>query len=586
MRTYHIDLQSTGEGRKWYTRVAWNYDDAAGSTRPPRECVGPARALASQASAARARCDTRAPMRAATSSPRGIDLAHMKVAYVIEGDADFRPTQVFDDGTHTYIRLPERLQELPALFMLTPDTGETALVNYAVSEPYLIVQRTMERFLLQLGKAKVTVRRGVKRGFWSFLESSSRAAGAGEGRRAMSSATFVSPRAYQTPGGVPRRMLAGIVVVLTCIALALYWLAGGEREAHKSADARARDRLASADALEALPRGSARSVDDAERCGAGLAARGEAGGRRGGERRRRRCARDRDPESGEGLARPGDRRVAAGDWRSARTQSAADGASPVDVGFAARELEARSGEGRIFDGTAPRTEAPAPAQVPATDAMSAALAALPRPRRSRRPWPARPAIRSVCRSRRYRGRLEAPRAGARARHRPAQRAVAGAGRRAGAGGRDRRAPGRRPAGDLRRNGDPRRPHASHRSDSPGIVTAMVSMDVYDSRTARTLLLPKGARLVGRYNDDVTAGHERLQFAFTRLILPDGASFDLPGAIGSDAAGQGGSMRTSIGTSSAPSAPLCLSACWPIASSLRRRCRPQASTAPVSPPRAR
>ena len=111
----------------------------------------------------------------------GYNLQGAHILYGIEGDADFRPTQVFDDGTHTYIRLPERLQELPALFMLTPDTGETALVNYAVSEPYLIVQRTMERFLLQLGKAKVTVRRGVKRGFWSFLESSSRAAGAGEG---------------------------------------------------------------------------------------------------------------------------------------------------------------------------------------------------------------------------------------------------------------------------------------------------------------------------------------------------------------------------------------------------------------------
>jgi type IV secretion system protein VirB10 len=77
------------------------------------------------------------------------------------------------------------------------------------------------------------------------------------------------------------------------------------------------------------------------------------------------------------------------------------------------------------------------------------------------------------------------------------------------------------------------------TDAPGVVTAMVNMDVYDSRTARTLLLPKGARLVGRYNGDVAAGQERIQFAFTRLILPDGASFDLPGVVGSDAAGQGG-----------------------------------------------
>jgi type IV secretion system protein VirB9 len=107
---------------------------------------------------------------------RGIDLARMNAGYEIEGDAAFRPVQVFDDGTHTYIRLPERLQELPALFMLTADTGETALVNYAVEEPWLVVPRTMDRFLLQLGKARVVVRRAPpKRSFWSFLGVSTEA---------------------------------------------------------------------------------------------------------------------------------------------------------------------------------------------------------------------------------------------------------------------------------------------------------------------------------------------------------------------------------------------------------------------------
>jgi type IV secretion system protein VirB10 len=54
-----------------------------------------------------------------------------------------------------------------------------------------------------------------------------------------------------------------------------------------------------------------------------------------------------------------------------------------------------------------------------------------------------------------------------------------------------------------------------------------------------LLLPKGALLVGAYNSDVKQGQSRLQFAFTKLKMPDGATFDLPGATGSDAAGQAG-----------------------------------------------
>jgi len=164
LRTYHIDLQSTGEGRKWYTRVAWNYEDAAGldaSARPPGS-GGSDPSFVHRADAAAG----------ADVVSRGIDLARMHTGYTLEGDAAFRPTQVFDDGTHTYIRLPEQLQELPALFMLTADTGETALVNYAVSEPWLVVQRTMDRFLLQLGKQRVVVQReSPKRGFWSFFGS-------------------------------------------------------------------------------------------------------------------------------------------------------------------------------------------------------------------------------------------------------------------------------------------------------------------------------------------------------------------------------------------------------------------------------
>jgi len=162
LRTYHIDLQSTGEGRKWYTRVAWNYEGAASldATATPAPAADAGAALVQRAH----------PALGADVVSRGIDLTRMNTGYEVEGDAPFRPIQVFDDGTHTYIRLPEHLQELPALFMLTPDTGETALVNYAVNEPWLVVQRRMDRFLLQLGKARVVVRREApRRGFWSFL---------------------------------------------------------------------------------------------------------------------------------------------------------------------------------------------------------------------------------------------------------------------------------------------------------------------------------------------------------------------------------------------------------------------------------
>ncbi len=74
---------------------------------------------------------------------------------------------------------------------------------------------------------------------------------------------------------------------------------------------------------------------------------------------------------------------------------------------------------------------------------------------------------------------------------------------------------------------------------PGDVVAQVSRDVYDSRTQRTLLIPKGTRLIGTYDNRVVAGEDRLLIAWTRLILPDGRSMRLPGLALKDQEGQTG-----------------------------------------------
>lgn len=77
------------------------------------------------------------------------------------------------------------------------------------------------------------------------------------------------------------------------------------------------------------------------------------------------------------------------------------------------------------------------------------------------------------------------------------------------------------------------------SDLPGEVVAMTSVDVYDSFEGTHLLIPKGSSLVGQYSNDVTVGQERIMFAFKRLIMPNGYSFDLPAATGMDTGGATG-----------------------------------------------
>ncbi len=77
------------------------------------------------------------------------------------------------------------------------------------------------------------------------------------------------------------------------------------------------------------------------------------------------------------------------------------------------------------------------------------------------------------------------------------------------------------------------------SDLPGEIVGQVSRNVYDSRSQRLLLVPKGSKLIGTYDNQVAAGQGRLLIAWTRLILPDGRSMVLPGLSLKDRQGQTG-----------------------------------------------
>jgi type IV secretion system protein VirB10 len=78
-----------------------------------------------------------------------------------------------------------------------------------------------------------------------------------------------------------------------------------------------------------------------------------------------------------------------------------------------------------------------------------------------------------------------------------------------------------------------------RSDLPGQVTAQVTEDVYDSPTGRVRLIPQGARLIGRYDAQVTFGQSRALLVWNRLLLPNGRSIVLERQPGTDAEGYAG-----------------------------------------------
>ena len=78
-----------------------------------------------------------------------------------------------------------------------------------------------------------------------------------------------------------------------------------------------------------------------------------------------------------------------------------------------------------------------------------------------------------------------------------------------------------------------------KSDLPGLVTAQVTQNVYDSATGRILLVPQGARLIGNYDSVVAFGQRRALIVWQRVILPHGSSLRIDNAPASDAAGYAG-----------------------------------------------
>ncbi len=77
------------------------------------------------------------------------------------------------------------------------------------------------------------------------------------------------------------------------------------------------------------------------------------------------------------------------------------------------------------------------------------------------------------------------------------------------------------------------------SDLPGMVVAQVTENAYDSATGRTVLIPRGARLIGRYDSVVAFGQSRALLVWQRIVLPDGSSVQLDNLPATDTAGYAG-----------------------------------------------
>ena len=75
------------------------------------------------------------------------------------------------------------------------------------------------------------------------------------------------------------------------------------------------------------------------------------------------------------------------------------------------------------------------------------------------------------------------------------------------------------------------------TDLPAPIRAIVSRDTY-AEAGKNILIPKGSRVIGRYNTDIFRGQKRIFIIWQRVIRPDGVSIAI-GSPGVDQIGRAG-----------------------------------------------
>lgn len=77
------------------------------------------------------------------------------------------------------------------------------------------------------------------------------------------------------------------------------------------------------------------------------------------------------------------------------------------------------------------------------------------------------------------------------------------------------------------------------TDMPGMVVAQVDANICDTANGSRLLIPQFTRVIGKYDNSVSYGQERVGIGWTRFIFPDSSSRQIGQMEGADQTGYAG-----------------------------------------------
>jgi len=93
----------------------------------------------------------------APAAPEAVPGAGAEGRYRLAGSAALRPSEISDDGTHTYIRWP-RERALPAVYALT-ETGKETLVNGMMRDDVFVIDSVSSKLVFRIDNITATATR-------------------------------------------------------------------------------------------------------------------------------------------------------------------------------------------------------------------------------------------------------------------------------------------------------------------------------------------------------------------------------------------------------------------------------------------
>lgn len=152
LRTYQLLITSSNNGN-WYQQVSWDSGAmVALQNNSPTFAPPPSPAAISKEIS----LIKKQHSESAGQSGNIKAVSNLHFNYKIEGHASFRPSEVFDNGTFTWIKIPDAGNgAMPVVFVYSH--GEYVITNYTVKGRYLIVQQLFKKAKLRIGNRVVTI---------------------------------------------------------------------------------------------------------------------------------------------------------------------------------------------------------------------------------------------------------------------------------------------------------------------------------------------------------------------------------------------------------------------------------------------